>query len=515
MFVAQSNPVYRTPKTVIASLLAGLLLSAVPAIAEVSAVTESTGEVQTVPVKSVAVPGPAKSLTAREGSGRLLVQAVYQVLLGEIALSRGQGDVAFAAWNDLAVKSEDPFALRRAIEIAVSGQRFDLAFPLVSRWRALAPTVPEAQYAFAQIADRTGKPQEALQAVQEARRLNPAWAQPWILEAQLKVAANDLNAAVGLMQTYLQQHPSSERLDRGNLESRQYLARLLVNTQRYAEARDLFQALSREWPESAELRYPVAILSLQINDVKTAKAEFQSILEMPHADPMNARYFLGQIAEHERDSVAALGFFQGVTRGENWLNARLRVTRLLREAGQESQALAELEGLLDKMPDHPELLYETALLAEKLGQIEKMEAHFRRLLTLQPDNALALNALGYSLADHRLKLDEANALVVKALALQPEDPFIMDSLGWVLFRQGKLEDARQQLELAYRKKADPEIAAHLGEVLWALQQQQAAHALWQAALARHPENSLLRNTILRFVPQGLTVSMPVKPPALP
>lgn len=445
-------------------------------------------------------------------NGRMTVQAVYQVLLGEIALRRGDGDVAFAAWRDLAIKSEDPYALRRAIEIAVNGQRFDLALPLAARWREIESDAAESHYTYGLTAERAGKPVEALVATQQARRIRPEWAQPWILEAQLKVANNDIRGAITLMQTYVQQYAGTDKNALGNLESRQYLARLLVNVGQFSEARSLFRKLSQEWPDSPDLRYPVAILSLQMNDIAAAKPELEALLKVPTADVNTAHYFLGQIAEQAQDDSTALLHFQAVQRGEYWLNARLRVVRLLKERRQEAQAFEEMERLLIKLPDHPELLYETALLAEKMGNLAVMEKHLRHLLKLQPDNALALNALGYSLADHRTKLPEAETLVSKALSLHPEDPFIMDSMGWVLFRQGHLEQAHEQLLNAYHKKADPEIAAHLGEVLWEMKRPDDAQAIWQAALAKSPDNETLKKTIQRFFPHGLDTPAPSPAP---
>jgi tetratricopeptide (TPR) repeat protein len=462
--------------------------------------TRVAGAVEPLPVPVPAV--PVKS----ESHGRLLVQAVYQVLLGEIALRRGDGDVAFAAWRDLAVKSEEPYALRRAIEIAVNAQRFDLALPLSARWQELEPDVAEAHYTYGLTAERAGKLSDALIAADKARQLRPTWAQPWILAAQIRAANKDMAGAVELMREFVQKHAGTEKEHPGNLESRQYLARLLVNSGQFLEARSLFRALSQEWPDSPDLHYPVAILSLQMNDIPAAKVELESLLKLPLAEPNTAHYFLGQIAEQERDHRTALTHFEAVRKGEYWLSARLRSIRLLKELRQEPQALDELEHLLKAMPDNAELLYETALLAEKSGHLDRMERHLRYLLKLQPENALALNALGYSLADHRTKLPEAQVLVSKALSLNPDDPFIMDSMGWVLFRLGNLEGAHDYLSKAYQQKDDPEIAAHLGEVLWSLNRKDEARNVWQSALLKTPNNDQLRNTIERFLPQGLSVS---------
>ena len=182
--------------------------------------------------------------------------------------------------------------------------------------------------------------------------------------------------------------------------------------------------------------------------------------------------------------------------------ARLAIAeaQLLREAGRKDDGYAVLTAALAKHPDDPELLYETALTAERQNQPEVMEKHLRHLLKLKPDHAHALNALGYSLADRNIRLDEANDLVTRAVALAPGDPFIMDSLGWVQFRQGKLAEALKTLEKAYAIKADPEIAAHLGEVLWTLGRKEDAARLLGEAAKKNPDNDVLAAALKKFQP---------------
>jgi tetratricopeptide (TPR) repeat protein len=148
----------------------------------------------------------------------------------------------------------------------------------------------------------------------------------------------------------------------------------------------------------------------------------------------------------------------------------------------------------------PRLIYETALTAEKLGYVDVLERHLRRLIVLRPDSAQAYNALGYSLADRNLRLDEAEQLIDKALSLAPDDPFILDSKGWVLFRQGKRAEALAALQKAYAQRPDAEIAAHIGEVLWTLDRRDEAQAVWREASKAHPSNEALTSTIKRFLP---------------
>ena len=145
-----------------------------------------------------------------------------------------------------------------------------------------------------------------------------------------------------------------------------------------------------------------------------------------------------------------------------------------------------------------DLLYETALLAERLDQVELMEKRLRRLIELRPDSAQAYNALGYSLADRKQRLPEAYRLIEKALSLSPEDYFILDSMGWVLFRLGQADEALRYLERAFARHEDPEIAAHIGEVLWAQGRQDDARQLWLRMQKKHPSNEALGEVLRRF-----------------
>jgi Flp pilus assembly protein TadD len=173
---------------------------------------------------------------------------------------------------------------------------------------------------------------------------------------------------------------------------------------------------------------------------------------------------------------------------------------MLREANRPQEAFDLIGGALKKMPDQPELLYDYAMVAEKLGRMDLLEANLRTLIRLQPDHAQAYNALGYSLADRNMRLPEAHALLEKALQLAPDDPFIIDSMGWVLYRMGKNKQALEYLRKAYSARSDPEIAAHLGEVLWVAGERAEAEKIWQEAAKKTPGNDALNSTIKRFKP---------------
>jgi tetratricopeptide (TPR) repeat protein len=262
---------------------------------------------------------------------------------------------------------------------------------------------------------------------------------------------------------------------------------------------------------------------------------FRRMLELKHPDADTVRLYLGQIAEDGKRWDEAIQWYAAVGAGENWLAAQLRhagvlakrgsleeaqrflegvraanaeqaprlllgEAQLLRDAGRVADAFALLDGALARQPDQPELLYESALVAERLGRTEIFETRLRHLLRIKPDHAHAYNALGYSLADRNLRLDEAKELIDKALALAPDDPFILDSKGWLLFRRGELAGALAALQRAFSLRADAEIAAHLGEVLWALGRKDEAQKTWRDAAQASPGNEVLAATIKRFQP---------------
>jgi Flp pilus assembly protein TadD len=172
--------------------------------------------------------------------------------------------------------------------------------------------------------------------------------------------------------------------------------------------------------------------------------------------------------------------------------------QLLRQANQNEEALAVLTEGVKRYPGNTDLLYDFAMAAEKLNRLDIMETTLRKVIELDPKNQHAYNALGYSLAERNIRLDEALSLIDMALKLAPEDPFIMDSMGWVQFRLGKLKEAEDSLRRAYVLRPDPEIAVHLGEVLWVKGQKADAQKLWRDAKTKDPLNDTLKTTLARL-----------------
>jgi Flp pilus assembly protein TadD len=171
---------------------------------------------------------------------------------------------------------------------------------------------------------------------------------------------------------------------------------------------------------------------------------------------------------------------------------------LLREHREAQAAYNLVKAELDQKPDDTELLTELSLLCEKLKRYDEMETLLRQLMVKSPQEPHAFNALGYSLADRNIRLDEARQLIEKALQLAPHDAYIQDSLGWVLFRQGRQAEALRILQAAYKSKPDAEIAAHLGEVLWVMGQTREAGTIWREGLLLKADNETLVETLKRF-----------------
>ncbi len=382
----------------------------------------------------------------------------------------------------------------------------------------------EARFVRAQAAAGAGDADRARSEIDRALELRPSWDLAALFKAELLPKGA---AQLEYLQTWLAANPDAQEVRLG-------YARALVSDKRYDVARTEFRRLLSANPDNPDILYAVGILSLQVNDAAEAEQQLKRFVDVGRGDLNPARFYLGQIADQAGRAEEALRWYDQVAAGEHAVSAKVRAAQillrqnkldearerlamaranapgeirllvaeaqLLRDAGRHAEAFAFLAQALEVQPDQPDILYETALAAEKLGHVEVLERHLRRLIVLKPDSAQAYNALGYSFADRNMRLGEAAQLIDKALSLAPDDPFILDSKGWLLFRQGKSVAALETLQKAYAQKADAEIAAHIGEVLWALGRPNEAMSVWREASKAHPTNEALAGTIKRFVP---------------
>src|SRR5947207_6499515 len=399
------------------------------------------------------------------------------------------------------------------------------ALKLVHSLAADYPKLAESHLAVARAAVNAGDERLALEETRKAGQLRSDWDAPALLEAQL-LQKSSVDQAASFLTAYLKRYPAAR-------ETRLAYARLLVAQKRFGEARAEFQKLMAGAPDGTEVAFAVALLSLQLKDYDAAEKYLRGLIESPYRDKDGVRLYLGQVAEERKNLPEALRWYAEVGEGEQYVQAQIRYAQVLAKQGKLDEArgrlqdaaakdgqqrvqlvLAEAQLLrdanqpktafdlvgqaLDRVPNNPELLYDYAMLAEKLERVDILEASLRKLIELRPEHAHAYNALGYSLADRNQRLPEARELIEKALQLAPEDSFIIDSMGWVLYRMGKLKDSLGYLRRAFAGRPDPEIAAHLGEVLWAMGERAEAERVWGDATRESPDNETLANTIKRL-----------------
>lgn len=389
------------------------------------------------------------------------------------------------------------------------------------------PKVPEARLAVAQAAWNAGDVDLALQEARAALALKPDWEVAALFQAQALQKRSNAEA-IAYLAGFLKVHPDAR-------DARLNYARLLVTEKKFPEARTQFELLLSAHPQNAEVTMAVALLAMQANDYDAAETQLKRALELNYKDPDAVRLYLGQLSEERKRYDQALQWYAAVARGEQYINAQSRYAgvlakqgrlpdarqhlqqvspqnnqqrvqltqaeaQLLRDASAYQEAFELLGRALEKLPNAPDLLYDHAMAAEKVDRLDVLEANLRKLIKIRPDHAHAYNALGYTLADRSQRLAEARELISTALELAPDDPFILDSMGWVLFRLGEHEGAIAYLKRAFTQRQDPEIAAHLGEVLWVAGERDEARKVWNDALKEHPKSEVLQNTIKRFVP---------------
>ncbi|MFN9480227.1 MAG: tetratricopeptide repeat protein [Betaproteobacteria bacterium] len=382
--------------------------------------------------------------------------------------------------------------------------------------------------------------ERALKELQAALVLRPDFERAALAAAQLlnTPKADSANAAgraqaLALLQGFVERNPKA-------VQAQLAYARLLVADNQLVQAREQFALALAAEPDNADALFAAALLAIDAGPPYAAARDYlQRYLTVIAAagdtrrTPDAAYLNLARIAEDEGRYAEALDWLAKIDEPDLYLSTQLRralvlaklkrvdearklladtradapqervavvVTdaQILREAGRAREAFDLLTAALAQAPDDPSLLYETAMAAEKLDRLDVMERNLRRLIELKPDDAHAYNALGYSLADRNLRLEEANALIGRALQLAPNDAYIIDSQGWVYYRMGKLPQAREYLERAWQRKPHAEVGAHLGEVLWQLDERDAARRVWTEAAKLDPGNETLKDTLARF-----------------
>lgn len=407
----------------------------------------------------------------------------------------------------------------------------EAATAMMERLVAPYPNLMETHVVLAQAALARNDKAAAKREAQAALQLKP---DSEIAALTLAQVSEDEGGAIKVLKDFLTAHPEAR-------EVRAAYARLLVNEKQYDAARQEFLALDKAQPDNPNTLYALGILSMQMNDPRGAEqylSRFVDVMDKTpddERDPTKAVMILSQLAEERGDYKAAADWLdrldsedpkvqfgaelrraqltakQGDVPGARKLLGTLKTddktqqaqivlveAQILRDAGKGQEAFRLMEQGVKRFPDNMDFLYDYALMAEKMGKTAVMEKSLRKVIAKSPDNMQAYNALGYSLADRNIRLKEAYKLIDKALKMAPGDPFILDSMGWVNYRMGKLDEAENHLRKAYSLRNDPEIAVHLGEVLWKKGQKDDARKLWREAQAKDPKNDALKSTLARL-----------------
>ena len=386
------------------------------------------------------------------------------------------------------------------------------------------PDNPQLIFGKAVLLQQDERPEEAL-ALLETQSATEQQIPSTLLQARLLQMLERGDEALPVLERSLKRHPEDKRL-------RLTYARLLVEQERLEEAMGEFATLVQQYPGDDDLRFSMALVCLEAQAWREAIVYLQELIERgSHIDA--AQFNLGRAWRELGEPEQALAAFAAVGPGNEYLPAQLmqaevlfsldrhqEASQLLARARQQQpdyaiqlylieieafsnqqltdQAWQLTEQALEEFPEDLSLLYTRAMVAEKRGDLAQLEQDLRFIIEREPDNAMALNALGYTLADRTDRHSEALTLIEQAFALNPDDPAILDSLGWVNYRLGNLDQAEAQLRQAYQRFPDHEVAAHLGEVLWHQGKRREARAIWAEALEQQPGSPLLRETLQRL-----------------
>ncbi len=364
--------------------------------------------------------------------------------------------------------SDAPPAL--ALELIDPNQ--PLAEPIVTRYLASnTKATPDLRIAYARVLVENRRYADATAQLQTLTSARPELAEPWLLLGSLQMQAKQEAAAETSLKRYIELAGNNQNKDIDAADRKRGLTQAYLVLSQLAERRKDFAGAER-WLTRID----------STDDLVVAQTRRAGLLARQGKLPQ-AREIIRNLPERTPDDKK---------------QKFLAEVQLLRDAKQYQAAYDMLAQASNAAPDDSDLVYDQAMVAEKLNRLDDMERLLRRLIVLKPDSQNAYNALGYSFADRKIRLDEARTLIRKAVQLAPEDPFIADSLGWVEFRLGNNAEAIRILEAAYKTRPDPEIGAHFGEVLWSIGQKDRAVTIWKEALLSDAENETLQETLKRL-----------------
>ncbi len=443
-----------------------------------------------------------------------------------LALRKGDESAALQELNYLIDKSPQPREGYQAV-LGLLAREADQerARAVMEKIVGQRDTDGDAHYTYAQLALHEQNWELALREARRTLALEPGRSDAVILQAQAQLKLGNAEEAHKGITEALDADPD-------DVELRKAYARLLVDQGDLDGARKQYEWLIKRQPDDGPIVYSLALLTLEANRLKDAERYFNRLLELEY-QVQPAYYYLGAIAEENKDYDKAVEWYDKVEPGDHWLEVQIRLAKIEADTGNLPAARARLKNLRLTDPAHAErliliegdllvsvhheadayalyteflaahsdnleVLYARSLVAESLDKLDVAEQDLRLILRKEPDNARALNALGYTLADRTTRYQEALGYIEKAYAQTPDDAAVIDSMGWVQYRLGNLDKAREYLQKAHEANDDAEIAAHLGEVLWMSGDRAGARAVWKKARKSEPDDATLLETIKRL-----------------
>ena len=426
--------------------------------------------------------------------------------LGEALKRKGGGGLAYVTSLSINEPVSTQADLQRAFE----------------SWLHTYPNHKQLLYSLALLAQNAEQIDTAIIYIGKALALDAHYLQAQVVYGELLLARQQIEAA----DTYLSQY--TQPLKQAPRHLITLHAQVLTLMAQYQRAYEYFDELTRRYPEDLSYRYSAGLLAYENHHYDSVYTHLQQVIELD-PDSHSAYYYMGLSALRQDLQAQALGYFHQVTKGSDRLNAftllldlenpdndqrevyfhRLRhqnqdliaeifvlETQYLQDIGDTASAALSYQEALQEYPNNIPLLYGYAILAQSLHQFNTTEMMFQRIIDIEPNHINALNALGYAYAEQGVKLKKAELLIRKALAYEPNNAAIIDSLGWVSYRLGHLRQSLTLLTKAYDIMPAAEIAAHLGVVKWALGDTEGAFKIWNLALSRDPDNALIKQAIL-------------------
>lgn len=530
-----------------------------------------------------------------EDNSPLTASRMFQILAADVAVQRGEYDIAAKIYLELAISLKDARLARRAAQAATLSREPGLVLEAAKVWAGLEPDSAQARNTLAAVLISQGPLAESKQFLERwiAESADPAEvfknlnrvlgrqknrqevydivrevAGPYdlfdahmaVAQAALAIETKELavlRPAIAAADRALQLQPGSDSAAeiKGQLllrtdpqqaikfltefgaqypnarDSRYLLARILLSENKMQNAREALVALVNKWPEDVSMQYVLALANYELKDYRGAETVLLKLLDNEESDRDRVLTLLGQVNEDQKRFPEALARYRAVGTGDMWFGAQQRIVlvlgkmgavaearahlkavdatpaqriqlaltegSLLRDANLHKEAFEALEIASKSNPESTELLYDLAMAAEKVDRLDVAETALKRVIALKPDEAQGYNALGYTLVDRTDRIEEGLKLIEKAHALSPEDAFILDSMGWGYYRLGQYPKSVEYLQRALDKRPDPEVAAHLGEVLWKMGQRDAAQKVWRDALIESPSHPVLTETMKR------------------